>query len=123
MIIHSGRLRDSGDVPLLRIASMTLSRFSFIFLRCWLVSVATSLTQLIGQAVQASTVTVALLERPVRRVQLLQQRTHGLGADLGLERPVALFAGLDAQLVVLVLVQQLLVLQVLLPGVVTTYAA
>jgi hypothetical protein len=41
MIIHSGLLRSEGIPPDARIASITLSRFSTIFLRCWLVSSAT----------------------------------------------------------------------------------
>ncbi len=40
-IIHCGLLRSDGVAPELRMASMTLSRLSTIFLRCWLVSLAT----------------------------------------------------------------------------------
>src|SRR5690606_7910151 len=73
---------------------------------------------LVAQAVRPPVDTapglVALLERLVRRVRHAQQRAHRLGTDLRLERAVALFAGLDAQLVVLVLVEQLLELERLL---------
>jgi hypothetical protein len=49
----------------------------------------------------------------VRGVQLLEQGTDRLGADLCLEAVITFFTRLDPQLVVLVLVQQLLILDFL----------
>src|SRR5690606_4876939 len=69
--------------------------------------------QVLRQPVDAAPVLVALLARVVRRVELLEQRADRLRADLRAELRVPFLAGLDAQLVVLVLVQELLVAQVL----------
>jgi hypothetical protein len=71
--------------------------------------------QPLRQTVDPAAVLVPLLDGALRLVQLAQQRAHAFGADLRAEDRIAFLARLDAQLVVLVLIQQLLVLDVLLP--------
>ncbi len=69
-----------------------------------------------GEPVEASAVRVPTLDLLVRGIEHLQQRTRCLRADLGLEFLVVLIARLHAQIIVLVLVEQVLELHFLLAG-------
>jgi hypothetical protein len=117
MIIHSGLFRCSGVFARAPDGVRDLQPLELLLLPV-LARLGGHLgPQPVRQAVQTAAIGVHVLHRAGRLVQLPEQRTDGLGADLRLEGRVLLLAGLHPQVVVLVLVQQLLELHVLLPGV------
>jgi hypothetical protein len=113
MTIHSGRLRSSG------VARRGTKRIDHLEpLELLLLPVLRRLgrdlgTEPLGQAVKPAVVPVLLGDGLVGVVELLQERAHGLGSDLGLELIVALLARLHTEVVVLVFVKQVEVLDIL----------
>jgi hypothetical protein len=91
--------------PELRNASTILSRLSICFLRCCDVSVGDRRAELLGELVD---------------VDALEQLAHGGRADVGAEGAVPRPSRAFAQRQVLVLVEQLVRLDLLLPGSSTT---